>query len=113
MHFLSTHRAYSQDSAGLRFRPLPEGIEGNSRPLRTASVRRIGLDVRGVLPVRAGDADGDERQDKFSLPLTWNLALPSQRRQKNPCLRASITDERAEWSYMKEVLASSDPARML
>ena len=41
------------------------------------------------------------------------LALPSQRRQKNPCLRASITDERAEWSYMKEVLASSDPARML
>jgi hypothetical protein len=42
-----------------------------------------------------------------------SLALPSQRRQKNPCLRASITDERAEWSYMKEVLASSDPARML
>ena len=41
------------------------------------------------------------------------LALPSQRRQKNPCLRASITDERAELSYMKEVLASSDPARML
>jgi RHS repeat-associated protein len=41
------------------------------------------------------------------------LALPSQRRQKNPCLRASMTDERAEWSYMKEVLASSDPARML
>ena len=75
MHFLSTHRAYSQDSAGLRFRPLPEGIERNSRPLRTASVRRIGLDVRGVLPVRAGDADGDERQDKFSLPLTWNLVL--------------------------------------
>ena len=44
----------------------------------------------------------------------WDaLALPSQRRQKNPCLRASITDERAEWAYMKEVLASSDPARML
>ena len=41
------------------------------------------------------------------------LALPSQPRQKNPCLKASITDERAEWSYMKEVLASSDPARML
>lgn len=41
------------------------------------------------------------------------LARPSQRRQKNPCRRASIMDGRAEWSYMKEVWASSDPARML
>ena len=41
------------------------------------------------------------------------LALPSQRRPKNPCLRSSIMSEQAEWSYMKEVWVSSDPALML
>ena len=59
------------------------------------------MDLLGARPGGVADA------------LAARLALPSQRRQKNPCLRASITDERAEWSYMKEVLASSDPARML
>jgi WD40 repeat protein len=44
---------------------------------------------------------------------TGRLALPSQRRPKNPCLRSSIMSEQAEWSYMKEVWVSSDPARML
>ena len=45
--------------------------------------------------------------------LNFALALPSQRRPKNPCLRSSIMSEQAEWSYMKEVWVSSDPARML
>ena len=59
-------------------------------------------------------AEHPEDRIVLELPQGYaHLALPSQRRQKNPCLRASITDERAEWSYMKEVLASSDPARML
>ena len=47
------------------------------------------------------------------LRIAARLALPSQRRPKNPCLRSSIMSEQAEWSYMKEVWVSSDPARML
>ena len=42
-----------------------------------------------------------------------SLALPSQRRQVNPGLRASIMYERDGLSYMKEVLASSGLIRML
>src|SRR5579862_5748025 len=62
-NFLAAHRAQTQDGAGLRLRSLPERIEEELHSLTNGFVGRTGLDVCGVLPSRARDVDGHERQD--------------------------------------------------
>jgi hypothetical protein len=52
-----------------------------------------------------------ERMVHTAFPRCRVLALPSQQRQVNLRLSASIMNEQVGLSYMKEVLASSGPAR--
>jgi hypothetical protein len=84
------------------------GLASSGNVVSAARPDRRRRDRRGTV-MRAGGAGSTVR-------VSWSaayLALPSQRRPKNPCLRSSIMSEQAEWSYMKEVWVSSDPARML
>jgi len=59
MDLFPAHRTDAQDCAGLRLRPLLERIEEELHALADRVMGRAGLDVGGVLPVRASDVDGD------------------------------------------------------
>jgi len=63
VNLFPAHRTQAQDRAGLRLRTLPERIEEELHSLPNGFVRRGGLDVRRILPSRAGDIDCNERQD--------------------------------------------------
>ena len=61
--FLATHWAQAKNRTGFRLRSLPERIKKELHPLANGFMRRYRFDVSGVLTARAGDIDGDKRQD--------------------------------------------------
>ena len=62
VNLFPAHRAQTQDRAVLRLGPFPERVEEERYTLTDGVMRRVCFDVGGVLPVRAGDIDGDEQQ---------------------------------------------------